>query len=314
MQDFKKYINPFYKDISQVEDFSDVIYENELQEQEYPHLEKVTRINTGSVKILLPRLEMLQQELEDQIRTIAQETGDDAKDARSIYNKIIKEIQSTVERINIDLIKVDSPYFGKIVFHPYDSQNEKDLNLYIGKFAITDKNTHIPLTIDWRAPIANLYYQNSGPTENVDFKAPVGVRKGDLKQKRQFQISRARIQNIYDAKSGNVAADEFLLSQLKGRLGKKLTDIVATIQSQQNEIIREEINRPVIIQGVAGSGKTTILLHRLAYLFFNYKEKIRPEASLIVAPNRMFLDYISDVLPSLGVSGVSTLTYLFWAN
>ncbi|MDD2270067.1 MAG: 3'-5' exonuclease [Candidatus Dojkabacteria bacterium] len=314
MQDFKKYINPFYKDISQVEDFSDVIYENELQEQEYPHLEKVTRINTGSVKILLPRLEMLQQELEDQIRTIAQETGDDAKDARSIYNKIIKEIQSTVERINIDLIKVDSPYFGKIVFHPYDSQNEKDLSLYIGKFAITDKNTHIPLTIDWRAPIANLYYQNSGPTENVDFKAPVGVRKGDLKQKRQFQISRARIQNIYDAKSGNVAADEFLLSQLKGRLGKKLTDIVATIQSQQNEIIREEINRPVIIQGVAGSGKTTILLHRLAYLFFNYKEKIRPEASLIVAPNRMFLDYISDVLPSLGVSGVSTLTYLFWAK
>jgi DNA helicase-2/ATP-dependent DNA helicase PcrA len=314
MQDFKKYLNPFYKDISNVEDFSDVEYDSDLKKEEYPHLEKVTKINTKTVKILLPRLEKLQEELEDQIRIIEQSTGDDAKDARGIYNKIIKEIQSTVDRINLDLLKVDSPYFGKIVFTPYDSRRKKDMDIYIGKFAITDKDSHIPLVTDWRAPIANLYYQNSGPTDNVQFEAPVGTRRGDLKQKRQFEISRARIQNIYDAKTGNVAADEFLLSQLKGRLGKKLTDIVSTIQAQQNEIIREEINKPVIIQGVAGSGKTTILLHRLAYLFFNYKEQIRPQASLILAPNRMFLDYISDVLPNLGVSGVNTLTYLFWGK
>ena len=314
MQDFKKYLNPFYKDVSNVEDFSDIQYKNDLQKEEYPHLEKVTKVNTQSIKNLLPRLDKLEQELEDQIRILEQETGDDAADARKVYNKILNEIQSTVDRINLDLIKVDSPYFGKIVFHPYDSETKKDLNLYIGKFAITDKESHIPLTIDWRAPVANLYYQNSGPTEDVNFQAPVGKREGDLKQKRQFQISRARIENIYDAKSGNVAADEFLLSQLKGRLGKKLTDIVSTIQAQQNEIIREAINKPVVIQGVAGSGKTTILLHRLAYLFFNYKEKIRPEASLIVAPNRMFLDYISDVLPGLGISGVNTLTYLFWGK
>jgi DNA helicase-2/ATP-dependent DNA helicase PcrA len=314
MQDFKKYLNPFYKDISEVEDFSSVEYENDLEREEYPHLEKVTKENTRSIKVLLPRLEKLSQELEDQIQIIEQETGDDAKDAKGIYNMILKKIQETVDRINLDLIKVDSPYFGKIVFSPYDSRVQKDLSLYIGKFAIVDENTHIPLVIDWRAPVANLYYQNSGPTKNVKFEAPVGTRQGDLKQKRQFEISRARIQNIYDAKTGNVAADEFLLNQLEGRLGKKLTDIVSTIQAQQNEIIREEINKPVIIQGVAGSGKTTILLHRLAYLFFNYKEQIRPAASLILAPNRMFLDYISDVLPNLGVSGVNTLTYLFWGK
>jgi DNA helicase-2/ATP-dependent DNA helicase PcrA len=314
MQDFKKYLNPFYKDISEVEDFSRVEYEKDLEREEYPHLEKVTKENTRSIKVLLPRLEKLSQELEDQIQIIEQETGDDAKDAKGIYNMILKKIQETVDRINLDLIKVDSPYFGKIVFSPYDSRVQKDLSLYIGKFAIVDENTHIPLVIDWRAPVANLYYQNSGPTKNVKFEAPVGTRQGDLKQKRQFEISRARIQNIYDAKTGNVAADEFLLNQLEGRLGKKLTDIVSTIQAQQNEIIREEINKPVIIQGVAGSGKTTILLHRLAYLFFNYKEQIRPAASLILAPNRMFLDYISDVLPNLGVSGVNTLTYLFWGK
>ena len=259
-------------------------------------------------------MDKLEQELEDQIAIVEQETGDDAKDAKSIYNKILKEIRTTVERINVDLIKVDSPYFGKIVFTPHDSRSGKDMSLYIGKFAITDNDSHIPLTIDWRAPIANLYYQNSGPTDNVEFEAPVGIRKGDLKQKRQFEISRARIQHIYDAKTGNAAADAFLLNQLTNRIGKKLADIVATIQTQQNEIIREEINKPVIIQGVAGSGKTTIILHRLAYLFFNHKESIAPEKSLIIAPNRMFLDYISDVLPNLGVSGVNTLTYLFWAK
>lgn len=314
MQDFKKYLNPFYRDISEVENFSDIECLDEVEKQEYPHLEKVTKINTQSVKHLLPRLDQLSKELEDQIRIIEQEVGDDAKDARGIYNKIIKEIQTTVDRINLDLIKVDSPYFGKILFHPYNSKIERDLNIYIGKFAIIDKDSPTPLVTDWRAPIANLYYQNSGPTNDVQFIAPIGKRKGDLKQKRQFQISRARIQNIYDAKTGNVAADEFLLNQLKGRLGKKLTDIVSTIQAQQNEIIREGINKPVVIQGVAGSGKTTILLHRLAYLFFNYKDTIKPERSLIVAPNRMFLDYISDVLPSLGVNDVDTVTYLFWAK
>ena len=97
---------------------------------------------------------------------------------------------------------------------------------------------------DWRSPIANIYYQNSGPRENVSFLAPVGERFGNLKQKRQFQISKARIRGIYDAKSGNVAADEFLLAQLQERIGKKLQDIVSTIQAQQNEIIRGNINEP----------------------------------------------------------------------
>jgi len=196
MQDFKQYLDPLYKEIGNIENFSNVEYKDETEKEEYPHLEKVTKINTKSVKILLPRLEKLSQELEDQIRIIEQEVGDDAKDARGIYNKIIKDIQSTVDRINLDLIKVDSPYFGKIVFQPYDRRDNKDLSIYIGKFAIATKDNPIPLVIDWRAPIANLYYQNSGPTEDVEFEAPIGKRKGDLKQKRQFQRFKARIQNI----------------------------------------------------------------------------------------------------------------------
>lgn len=315
MQTFKKYLNPLYKDLDNVASFSDITNISPLEQEEYPRLQEVTKRKVKLVNQLIPRLDKLEVELEHQVEQVNMESGeDDIKAAKSIYNQIVKQINSLIDRINTELIALDSPYFGKIVFLPYDSITKKPLILYIGKFALVDEETHIPIITDWRAPVANLYYENSGPANNVSFIAPVGKRSGDLQQKRQFQISRARIKGIYDAKSGNAAADEFLLAQLNERLGQKLQDIVSTIQAQQNEIIREEINKPVLIQGVAGSGKTTILLHRLAYLFYSYKKQIRSEASLIIAPNQMFIDYVSDVLPDLGVERVDTQTYLFWGK
>ncbi len=315
MQSFKKYLNPLYKDIDEISNFSQIPIDNELEKEEYPNLIKVVKKKHLEVKDLLTRLTALEKELEDQILIIQGEPSeDDRKDAQKIYNQILKQITLFVERINREIIAVDSPYFGKIQFASDQNTLSKILTLYIGKIAVMDEETHSPIVTDWRAPIANLYYQNSGPAKNVSFYAPVGERKGDLIQKRQFQISRGRIQGIYDAKSGNVAADEFLLSQLNERIGKKLQDIVSTIQSQQNDIIREDIDKPVLIQGVAGSGKTTILLHRLAYLFYTHKEKMSASNSLIIAPNQMFIDYVSDVLPNLGVESVETETYLFWAK
>ena len=315
MQTFKKYLNPLHKDLDRVASFSDLPELTTLEAEEYSQLKIVTRRKVDELKRLIPRLEKLEEDLEKQVEIINMESGeDDIGDAKKVYNQILTEIKILVSRINNELIALDSPYFGKIVFTPYDSVTKKPLILYIGKFALMDEETHIPIITDWRAPIANLYYENSGPAKNVSFVAPVGKRAGDLNQKRQFQISRARIKGIYDAKSGNAAADEFLLAQLNERLGQKLQDIVSTIQAQQNEIIREEINKPVLIQGVAGSGKTTILLHRLAYLFYTYKEQIKAENSLIIAPNQMFIDYVSDVLPNLGVEKVDTLTYMFWAK
>jgi len=317
MQDYKQYLNPLYKDLKNIANFSDVTNKeiSETERNEYPHLEKVTNIIAKTVEKHIQKLEELEIELEKQIERIDMESGiDDKKDAVSVYNKILKSLQDEVERINKDLIALDAPYFGKIVFSPTKSTLRREINTYIGKFALMDENTQIPLVTDWRAPIANIYYENSGPTDGVFFDSPMGRQEGDLKQKRQFQISKARINSIYDAKSGNAAADAFLLAQLNEKLGKKLTDIVSTIQEQQNKIIREEINKPAIIQGVAGSGKTTIILHRLAYLFYAHKNDIDPKRSLVIAPNTMFLDYISDVLPNLGVTGVQTQTYLFWAK
>lgn len=315
MQTFKNHLNPLYRQLEQVSSFNDLGELSELEKQEYPTLQEITKRKIAEIQTLLPRLDRLEGELEHQIILIEHESDIDArKDAKSVYNQILQQIESLVNRINNELIALDSPYFGKIVFLPDDSKSGKPLILYIGKFALIDDKTHIPLITDWRSPIANIYYENSGPTKSVSFQAPVGTRTGELQQKRQFQISRARIKGIYDAKSGNVAADEFLLSQLNERLGQKLQDIVSTIQAQQNTIIREDVNHPSVIQGVAGSGKTTILLHRLAYLFYTYKETITSENSLIIAPNQMFIDYVSDVLPDLGISKVDTQTYLFWAR
>ena len=315
MQTFEKALNPIFKRLDLINDFSSVKPEGNVEKEEYPHLEKVTDINVDVAKKMINKLHNLEIELEDQAKIIQMETDlDSRKDAVGVYNKILKSIQECIERINRELIKVDTPYFGKIVFRTDFRGDKKDLPIYIGKFALMDPSTFQPLISDWRAPIANIYYENSGPTKDLQYKTPIGIKEGDLVQKRQFNISEARFNHIYDAKSGNAAADEFLLAQLTERLGQKLKDIVATIQEQQNKIIRGEINKPVIIQGVAGSGKTTILLHRLAYLFYTYKERIHPEKTLIIGPNKVFLDYISDVLPSLGIEHVESNTYMFWAK
>lgn len=197
MQTFKKYLHPLYKDLEGVGNFSDVDINDPLREQEYPHLKKVTSINLKSLSFLLPKLDRLETELEEQVALIDTESDADAKiDAKSIYNKIMVEIEILVNRLNNELTALDSPYFGKIIFQPYDGVSKKPLIMYIGKFALLDNETHVPLITDWRSPIANLYYENSGPRNEVSFTAPVGERKGDLKQKRQFQISRARIDGI----------------------------------------------------------------------------------------------------------------------
>lgn len=315
MQTFKKYLNPLYRDVDRLADFDDLKDLTDLEKEEYPNLKKVAQIKANEINLLLPRLDKLEEELEHQIQLIQTESDlDERASAKQVYNQLLQKIGELVERINRELISLDSPYFGKIVFKPYESRLKKDIVLYVGKFALTDKETHTPLITDWRSPVANIYYENSGPCKDISFTAPVGERRGELIQKRQFQISRARIKGIYDAKSGNVAADEFLLSQLNERLGKKLQDIVSTIQLQQNQIIRDRLRKPILIQGVAGSGKTTILLHRLAYLFYTYKSEINPNNVLVVAPNQMFIDYVSDVLPDLGVEHVDTETYLFWGK
>ncbi len=316
MSKYLSKINPIYKDIDTIIKYKDINPKDELETSEYEYLKYTSTVIANKIQSLIKRLIDLEEELEIYAQKIEDETGDDKAAAVGLYNKVLKEIKKKVERINQELELFESPYFGKVIFNPNKDSDfrSREIKTYIGKFAYFDEETSRPLITDWRAPIANLYYTNAGPTESVSFKSPLGAQTGNLSQKRMFEISKNRIGSIYDSRTGNAAADQFLLSQLKKKIGKKLQDIVSTIQDSQNKIIRDGIEKFTIIQGVAGSGKTTIVLHRIAYLFFTYQKEIRPSKTLIIAPNSMFLDYISDVLPSLGVENVEANTYIFWAK
>lgn len=208
----------------------------------------------------------------------------------------------------------EQPYFARIDFREYRKEME---SLYVGKYSLGDWETGDEKVIDWRSPIADLYY--SGTEGKVYYKAPGGVIDGDLSLKRKFLFNESMLEDIFDesineiiinnlGEEGSELIDEFLKLNLEKSSGNKLKDIVATIQKEQNEIIRWDKNLPIIVQGAAGSGKTTVALHRLAYLLYRYKESIIGENILVLAPNSIFLDYISDVLPNLGVDKVNQKT------
>lgn len=285
--------------------------------EEYGYLTNTLKILALEIKLKQRKLQEIEKQLEELILAVENSTGDDKKEAQSEYNKYYKLAKLEINYINERLInQFDSPYFGKVIFDRKETElfPKGIISSYIGKKAYFDEKTHKVIITDWRAPIANLYYTHSGPTKNASFESPVGIQHGDLIKKVQFDISNGSINNIYDQTTGNSSFDAFLLSNLERRIGKKLQDIISTIQEEQNEIIREKINHPVIVQGVAGSGKTTILLHKISYIAYNYKDKINIENSLIIAPNILFLDYIQDALDTLGVHGIQRNTYLLWAK
>lgn len=210
------------------------------------------------------------------------------------------------------------PYFGRIDFQ--ESGTPQAAPLYIGKAGVAQGAENEPLVIDWRAPVAGLFYTSAtGGSDEVSYDAPEGSIKGVLWLKRNIGIKQSRLQRIVDAKvkgapeEAEPILDEFLRYRLQESRDSRLRDIVSTIQAEQNAIIRAPLDRPLIIQGVAGSGKTTVALHRLAYLLYTFRETILASRIVIFAPSRMFLDYIGDVLPELGVDGVVQTTFADWA-
>lgn len=197
----------------------------------------------------------------------------------------------------------DKPYFGRIDFQELTKDDYEIF--YIGKTSITKRDSDKRYVIDWRTPMASLYY--SGEIGDVMYNAPKGIIMGDLKLKRQYEMVDRGLVNIFD--KGLTPMDEYLQEALWQKKDNRLRDIVTTIQKEQNSIIRADENKVIIVQGVAGSGKTTIVLHRIAYLMYTYQEMFDPEKLLIVVPNRLFLNYISDVLPDLGVKEINQTTF-----
>ena len=197
---------------------------------------------------------------------------------------------------------VSVPYFARVDFKE-DKQNNIQ-KIYIGKTGIFNDDYEVVVT-DWRATISSIYYD--GQLGNVEYECPDGIIKGDLSKKRVYTIENSILKDYQDIDI--TTNDEFLQECLNENSEARLKNIISTIQSEQNKIIRAKMSNPLIVQGVAGSGKTTVALHRIAYLVYTYEKEFNPDEFLIIAPNKFFLDYISNVLPDLGVDYVRQQTF-----
>lgn len=205
-------------------------------------------------------------------------------------------------RTGLELAQL-TPYFTRVDFRPQGAEQTE--THYIGKNGVIDHRTQDPVIVDWRSPVANLYY--SGQLGPVSYRAPDGEIRGDLSLKRQLGIEKGRLISIFDTEV--VSRDVYLQAVLGQRTTDRLRDIVSTIQREQNDVIRAPKDRPLIAQGAAGAGKTTIALHRIAYLLYTHRDTMQSKNMLILAPSPLFLDYISAVLPELGADDVAQMTF-----
>ena len=189
---------------------------------------------------------------------------------------------------------MDSPYFGRVDFI-YEGEDEPEI-FYIGIGSFSPKKGGVPLIYDWRAPVSSLFYDyDSG---EASYEAPGGEMYGEITSKWQYKIRKGKL--VYAFESDVKIDDEVLREELSASGDTKLKNIIRTIQKEQNEIIRNTKDRVLVIQGVAGSGKTSVALHRIAYLLYHDRINLHSENVLILSPNSVFSDYISHVLPELG--------------
>lgn len=197
---------------------------------------------------------------------------------------------------------IESPYFARIDFL-YEGEEESE-KVYIGRNSFLDEYGNM-IIYDWRAPISSMYYDFE--LGNANYEAPAGKIYGEITKKRQFKISKSNMEYVLES-SLNIN-DEILQRELSYESDQKMKNIVSTIQKEQNEIIRNENKDTLIIQGVAGSGKTSIALHRVAYFLYKYRDYLHAENIAIISPNKVFSDYISTVLPQLGEEPINELSF-----
>ncbi|MEK4052410.1 RNA polymerase recycling motor HelD [Paenibacillus sp. FSL F4-0087] len=196
-----------------------------------------------------------------------------------------------------------SPYFGRIDFKENGYPNAE--RIYLGIASLLDEKEESFLVYDWRAPISNLYYDGApGP---VTYHTPSGEISGDIEMKRQFVIRDGRIRFMFD--TGVTIGDELLQAVLSRTSDAQMKSIVATIQKEQNRIIRNDRTRMLIVQGAAGSGKTSAALQRVAYLLYKYREHLQADQMVLFSPNPMFNSYVSTVLPELGEENMLQTTF-----
>lgn len=246
-------------------------------------------------------------------KAVVQNLADELHELKEVYDVEDKEglalwfnADARFQQVRQELLRMErsrkKPYFGRIDFR--DGNLLKQECYYIGKSAISKEAADL-IVIDWRAPIASVYYEKSLGVCTYSVKGE-GAFEIELSRKRTYEIENDRLKDFFD--SDVVANDELLTKYLARNKRAVLSEIIATIQQEQNEIIRKKPQHNVIVQGGAGSGKTTVAMHRISYILYNYDLEFKPTDFYIIGSNRILLNYITGILPDLDVYGASQMT------
>ena len=234
---------------------------------------------------------------------------DDQSSDALVAQQVMRMTLQTLHQLRLS---VQSPYFARLDFTPGPGtpplggmRAGVNAPIYIGRWGVLKTPEYAVCVHDWRSPVANLYY--SGQVGAVRYEAPDGRVEGEMTLKRMFTIAGGELTGMQD--TGVVGQEKFLTDALSQVTTVRLREVVTTIQAEQNTVIRYDPMRPLCVQGVAGSGKTTIALHRIAWMLYRLQKTVQPSQMLILAPNPLFLSYISRVLPDLGVDQVRQLTF-----
>lgn len=268
------------------------------REEEEQRLREIIAIAEGKLSSAKQDVRHLEAEL----HTMQQEFNESDKEQQALWHSTdarFREVRLELQRVALARKK---PYFGRIDFS--DLSLGKEECYYIGRSVIA-KDPAYPEVIDWRAPIASVYYDSSLGRAAYSVKGE-GKYEINLKRKRTYEIEEDRLKDFYD--SDVVANDELLTKYLAKNKRSVLGEIIATIQQEQNEVIRKKPQHNMIIQGAAGSGKTTVAMHRISYILYNYELEFKPEDFYIIGSNQVLLNYITGVLPELNVNGVVQMT------
>lgn len=256
----------------------------------------------------IKELEKEKEKLSQTIEIIGKILDKEKVDLKKLYSDFVGDREelwriADSKKLHISNLEIaeDKPYFARIDFTSED--DGKTSTIYIGKNGVM--NDADIIVTDWRAPISSLYYD--AEVGDCSFEAPIGTIKGKMSLKRQYEIESGELQEYFDVDL--VSQDSLLQKYLNSNNDARLKSIVSTIQKEQNDVIRRKMNDNIIVQGVAGSGKTTVALHRIAYLVYNYIKNIKQNQYLVIGPNPVFLKYIKSVLPELDVNGVEQWTY-----
>lgn len=270
--------------------------DNKSRAYEEQHFTETVTYAAAKAEVASAQLSVLDKDIKSMITHFHDDNFD-------LYSDIIVSLDKQKglrDLLNRCSRAINQPYFGLVDFA--ETENETKV-YYIGRGGLYNDEAHSVIIIDWRTPLANLYYD--ADMGEASYTSQDEIIKGYMSLKRTYSIAGGKLDGYYD--SDMVTNDELLQSYLAKNADTVLRDIVATIQKDQNDIIRIQPYFNVIVQGVAGSGKTTVAMHRLAYLIFNYSQYMTSDQYAIIGTNKMFLSYVSGMLPDLGVESVTQM-------